>query len=729
MFQRLGRYPTSVRVFPDPILFLNGLQSSWEHGQQRPVILVGGKGTSSMLRMRKIYLFFPNEPSLGFGTGSPYVLVNIEPLRVDEEPVLQPAEVMTDLRGSPKPELPPMERKLASGSLNSHATHAKTSTLKDDVPFLTVFDDDEDATSCHLKIYAITPPAWKNHLDNHIDVELLDLHDRCYARLSTLESQIASIEAEKARLEAVEVSIQKEGSLVGRIVSSAIFYGRCKAFEQVAGMKEPFDLSKTQALVASSPKATPPFVLGSNPTSPLADASVVKPLGKGLRNFQSFAKIREYSFLEMLFVFRADCSWYSKSAHYIFPYKPFYMSSAFSGKGLCFYPFLGVFYGYCQEFKAFESCAFSYYCGEGVTATKIDEITTTSAPTTAIDEITLAQTLIEIKAAKPKVVTTASRQQQSNYIPNARWLVVQEPSEFKTTTSSPQASQPSKTKDKDKVIMIKPKVPLKKKDQVALDEEITRNLEAQLQAKLIEEERLADRLLAERLQTREQEELTDEEKAKLFIELMEKRRKHFAALRAQEKRNRPPTKTQKINQMSIYLKHMGGYKHNQLKGRSYEEIKKLFDKEMKRVNSFMAMNSEAQEISGKKDESSSKKAEIAQDSSTKRAGDKLESDKSKKQKTNENEEFEVHNEAELKKLMVIVKDDDIAIDVIPLATKPPVIIKYKLIREGIIGHYQLIRANWTVLTEKTCRLSRSWSKQSMVIQGLKMNMKEYCGVI
>ncbi|GJW71909.1 hypothetical protein Tco_0128826 [Tanacetum coccineum] len=50
----------------------------------------------------------------------------------------------------------------------------------------------------------------------------------------------------------------------------------------------------------------------------------------------------------------------------------------------------------------------------------------------------------------------------------------------------------------------------------------------------------ADRLLAKRLQAREQEELTDEEKARLFVELLEKRKKHFAALRAQEKRNKPP---------------------------------------------------------------------------------------------------------------------------------------------------------------------------------------------
>ncbi|GJQ96981.1 putative ribonuclease H-like domain-containing protein [Tanacetum coccineum] len=72
---------------------------------------------------------------------------------------------------------------------------------------------------------------------------------------------------------------------------------------------------------------------------------------------------------------------------------------------------------------------------EGVTAAMIDEITPTSAPQ-------------------------------------------EEPSEFRTTTSSPQASQPSKTKDKGKAIMIEPEVPLKRKDQVALDEEMARNPEA-----------------------------------------------------------------------------------------------------------------------------------------------------------------------------------------------------------------------------------------------------------
>ncbi|GJZ55573.1 hypothetical protein Tco_0610766 [Tanacetum coccineum] len=96
------------------------------------------------------------------------------------------------------------------------------------------------------------------------------------------------------------------------------------------------------------------------------------------------------------------------------------------------------------------------------------------------------ETLIQIKVAKPKVVTTAATTTTTTR-PKARGVVVQEPSEFRT----PQESQPSITKDKGKAIMIEHEVPLKRKDQVALDEDLARNLQAQLEAKLIEEERLA----------------------------------------------------------------------------------------------------------------------------------------------------------------------------------------------------------------------------------------------
>ncbi|GKE99311.1 hypothetical protein Tco_0022662, partial [Tanacetum coccineum] len=48
-------------------------------------------------------------------------------------------------------------------------------------------------------------------------------------------------------------------------------------------------------------------------------------------------------------------------------------------------------------------------------------------------------------------------------------------------------SQLLQAKDKGKAKMVEPKKPLKKKDQIVIDEKVARNLEAQLQADLEEE--------------------------------------------------------------------------------------------------------------------------------------------------------------------------------------------------------------------------------------------------
>ncbi|GJX04742.1 hypothetical protein Tco_0190658, partial [Tanacetum coccineum] len=74
------------------------------------------------------------------------------------------------------------------------------------------------------------------------------------------------------------------------------------------------------------------------------------------------------------------------------------------------------------------------------------------------------------------------------------------------------------------------------------------------------------------IRTEEQEKLSVEEKSKLFVQLLEARKKHFVAIRAKEKRNKPPTKAQKKNTMSTYLENMAGYKRNQLKNKSFDDI-------------------------------------------------------------------------------------------------------------------------------------------------------------
>nr|GEZ51666.1 hypothetical protein [Tanacetum cinerariifolium]GEZ59054.1 hypothetical protein [Tanacetum cinerariifolium] len=116
--------------------------------------------------------------------------------------------------------------------------------------------------------------------------------------------------------------------------------------------------------------------------------------------------------------------------------------------------------------------------------------------------------------------------------------------------------------------------------------------------------------LAQRLQAKEQIELTIKERSKLFVKLMDKRKKHFAKLRAEEIRIKPPTKAQMRNQMCTYLKNMANYKHSQLKNRSFKEIQMLFDNAIKWTNSFVPMDSEVLEGTRKKAKRSGKEAEI-----------------------------------------------------------------------------------------------------------------------
>ncbi|GKA56397.1 hypothetical protein Tco_0755469 [Tanacetum coccineum] len=223
------------------------------------------------------------------------------------------------------------------------------------------------------------------------------------------------------------------------------------------------------------------------------------------------------------------------------------------------------------------------------------------------------------------------------------------------------------------------------------DQEITQKLQAQLQAELEEKEKLArqreedaninewddvqammdaDYELAARLQSKEQGELTIEERSGLFVELMDKRKKHFAKLKAEEQRRKPLTKAQKRNQMCTYLKNMAGFTHNQLKNKSFDEVQKAFNKTMSWIDSFVPMDSEVvkHRVKG---------SERRKEGSSKRAGKELESKNLKKQKLDESVEAEVDDdqeEAEMKIHMEIVSDNEVAIDAIPLATKPPIIV-------------------------------------------------------
>ncbi|GJT05836.1 hypothetical protein Tco_0840298 [Tanacetum coccineum] len=117
----------------------------------------------------------------------------------------------------------------------------------------------------------------------------------------------------------------------------------------------------------------------------------------------------------------------------------------------------------------------------------------------------------------------------------------------------------------------------------------------------------ADYDLAQRIQAEEQRELTIKERSKLFVKLMDKRKKHVAKLRAEEIRRKLPTKAQKRNQLCTYLKNMDNYKHSQSKNKSFEEIQMLFDNTMKWVDSCVPMDSEVVKGSKSQAEGSKKR--------------------------------------------------------------------------------------------------------------------------
>ncbi|GJR90519.1 hypothetical protein Tco_0214530 [Tanacetum coccineum] len=86
--------------------------------------------------------------------------------------------------------------------------------------------------------------------------------------------------------------------------------------------------------------------------------------------------------------------------------------------------------------------------------------------------------------------------------------------------------------------------------------------------------------------------------------------------------------------MSTYLKNMAGYKHTQLKNKSFEEIQMLFEKEMKRVNIFVNMDAELVKGSETLESEVDRVVpELAAGSSKRDAEEELDQESSKRQKT------------------------------------------------------------------------------------------------
>ncbi|GJR24610.1 hypothetical protein Tco_0973137 [Tanacetum coccineum] len=135
---------------------------------------------------------------------------------------------------------------------------------------------------------------------------------------------------------------------------------------------------------------------------------------------------------------------------------------------------------------------------------------------------------------------------------------------------------------------------------------------------------------------RQLQEYTIKERAKFLAETIDAQRKFRAAQRSAEIRSRPPTKSQLRNLMMTYLKNMGGYKYSQLKAKSFEEIKGMYERQKKSVQDFVPIGSAKEEELIKKmnekatDEDTSNKEKVLEEPESTKVEVKQEGTKKRK---------------------------------------------------------------------------------------------------
>nr|GEW88229.1 hypothetical protein [Tanacetum cinerariifolium] len=246
-----------------------------------------------------------------------------------------------------------------------------------------------------------------------------------------------------------------------------------------------------------------------------------------------------------------------------------------------------------------------------------------------IEVVTTAKLMTEVVTAATTTITAATPIIAATIIatPGAvrriKGVVIRDPEE--TDAPSIIIHTEPESKDKGKGIMVEEPKPLKKQTQIEQDEAYARELEAELNKNINWDN--------------------------VIEQVKEKGKQDNAVLRYQALERKPHTEAQARKNMIVYLKNMAGFKMDYFKRMSYDDIRPIFEKALKRQR------------------------------------ESLEEKAAKKQKLDEEVE-------ELKKHLQIVPndDDDVYTEATPLALKVPV-VDYEIYSENNKPFYKIIRAD------------------------------------
>ncbi|GJX17454.1 hypothetical protein Tco_0218286 [Tanacetum coccineum] len=191
----------------------------------------------------------------------------------------------------------------------------------------------------------------------------------------------------------------------------------------------------------------------------------------------------------------------------------------------------------------------------------------------------------------------------------------------------------------------------------------------------------ADEELTQKLQAEERDKYSEVDQARMLVDLINQRKRYFAAQKAEAKRNKPMTQAQQRTYMSNYIKHMGSHTLQQLKKLSFDEVKELFETTMKRVNTFTPMESDDTVL------------KVVAGSSKRDAEQELNQESSKRQKIGEGlepaeESRDELSQEQLQQLMIIVPEEGMNVEA--LQTKYP-IIDWEVYTEDSRKYWKIIR--------------------------------------
>nr|GEX62182.1 putative ribonuclease H-like domain-containing protein [Tanacetum cinerariifolium] len=229
-----------------------------------------------------------------------------------------------------------------------------------------------------------------------------------------------------------------------------------------------------------------------------------------------------------------------------------------------------------------------------------------------------------------------------------RGVIIRDPEE----ESSLNTPAETKSKDKGKGILVEEPKPLKKKQQVEMDEAFSRKLQEELNQEIDWEVAM--------------EHVKQSAKESLYVQ------------RYQVMKKRPVTEAQARRNMMVYLKNTAGYRLDYLKEMSYDDIRPIFEAKFNSNLKFLLKTKEQIE------EEKNREIAIINETPAQKAA--------KRRRLNE----EAKDVEEIKKHLEIVpdEDDDVYTEATSLARKVPV-VDYQIIYIDNKPRYKIIHADDT----------------------------------